>query len=304
MKRLISIILVILAASAAFAEPTGAPAAFVNIGTARASAMGGAYVAAADDANAVFYNPAGIVNSQYKDVTFMYAKQKWLVPYNYFAFVYPINKNRGVGMGMAISGDISMMEQTYIFSYCENFDWLQKLITGFNAGASFKMQFANFGINESADPDKVGGSAWGVGLDLGLMWAVMPNLQVGFMMRDLLSFVKWDTLHNVESVSQGVPMTTSVGFKYFTKEFLATAEVTDIDTLKIGIEANVYTYLDLRAGYSQTLDFEAYKQYSIGLGVGHFEFGAKRELSMNIDAAYVFERLDNTLKIQTSFKFR
>ena len=124
------------------------------------------------------------------------------------------------------------------------------------------------------------------------------------MMRDLLSYMKWDTNYNPDSYTQSVPMTTSVGFKYGTKELFMTAEVTDIDTLKVGVEANLYTYLDVRAGYSQTLDFEAYKQYTLGLGLGHFEFGAKREFSMNFDAAYAFERLDNTLKIQTSFKFR
>jgi len=304
MKRLIVIILMILAAFPVFAEPNGAPAVFINIGSARASSLGGAYAAVADDADAVFYNPAGIANSQYKDITFMYTKQKGLVPYNYFATVYPINKSRGVGFGMAIDGDQALMEQTYILSYCENFDWLQSFITGFNAGISFKMQFANFGLNTSADPDKVGGSAWGVGMDLGLMWTVTKELQVGFMMRDLLSFMKWDTLHNPESYNQGVPMTTSAGFKLGSKEAFLTAEVTDIDTLRIGVEANLYTYVDVRAGYTQTLDFEAYKQYMLGLGIGHFEFGMKRELSMNIDAAYLFERLDNTLKIQTSFKFR
>jgi hypothetical protein len=141
-------------------------------------------------------------------------------------------------------------------------------------------------------------------MDFGLMWTVLPNVQVGFMMRDGLSYIKWDTLHNPESVNEGAPMTTSAGFKYFTKDILLTAEVSDIDTLKIGVEANVYTYVDLRAGYSQTLDFEAYKEFMLGIGIGHFEFGAKREFSMNFDAAYLFERMDNTLKIQTSFKFR
>jgi long-subunit fatty acid transport protein len=304
MKRLLVTVTLLLAAAQVFAVPNGTPAAFVNIGTARASSLGGAYVAVANDASSVFYNPAGIVNSPYKDITFMWTKQKWLVPYNYFAVAFPINKSRGAGFGMLINGDSALMEQTYIFSYCENFDWFQNIITGFNAGVSFKMQFANFGNNMETYVNKVSGSAWGIGMDFGLMWTVLPNLQVGFMMRDGFSFMKWDTQHNAESTYEGVPMTTSAGFKYFTKDMLLTAEVSDIDTLKIGVEANLYTYIDVRAGYSQTLDFEAYKEFMLGLGVGHFEFGMKRELSLNFDFAYVFGRLDNTMMIQTSFKFR
>ena len=118
MKKISLIIILALAAAQAYADPTGSPAAFALVDTARPAAMGGAYVAVADDASAVFYNPAGIVNSDYKDITFMYAKQKWLVPYTMFSAIYPINKNRGAGFAMVISGDQALMEQTYIISYC------------------------------------------------------------------------------------------------------------------------------------------------------------------------------------------
>jgi len=304
MKKPVLIILALLAQGMLYAEPNGTPAAFNNIGTARASAMGGAYVAVANDASSVFYNPAGIVNSDYKDITFMYAKQKWLVPYNYFAFIYPINKSRGAGIGMMISGDTAMMEQTYILSYCENLDWFQNIVKGVNLGLNFKLQFANFGEELDINPDAVNGSAWGIGLDFGILWALTEQVQAGIMIKDGFSMVKWDTTHNPDSVYEGVPMTVSAGFRWAVKGAMFSAEFSDLDMVKLGVEYTVFDYIDLRAGYNQMLDFEAYKQFMIGLGIGRFEFGMRREFSMNIDTAFVFERFDNTLKIQTSFKFK
>lgn len=303
MKRIITICLLLAAVTNLYAVYTGMPAAFVNVGTARASSMGGAYAAVADDSNAVFYNPAGIVNSMYKDVSFMYAKQKWMVPYNYFAFIWPFSKIRGIGFGMVMSGDQALLEQTYLVSYCENLDWILRVITGINVGVSLKFNFVNYGNNPEADPGKVVGSAWGMGMDFGFMWAMTNNVQAGLMLRDGFSWIKWDTAHG-NSYNEGVPLTSGLGVKYSIRDFIATAELSDLDTIRFGIEKTLFMYVDLRAGYSQTLDKESYKSYYTGLGVGHFEFGAKREFSMNIDAAFLFERLDNTLKIQTSFKFK
>lgn len=289
------------------AEPVynGVPGAFADIGLSRPSAMAGAYVAVADDASGIFYNPAGILTSEYKDITFMYTKQKFLVPYNYFAFIWPFEKQRGAGFGMIVSGDPVLLEQTYLFSYSENLNWLiGQVISGINIGTSFKLHFANFGYNQSDDPDKVGGSAWGIGMDFGLLWELPMNVKFGMMIKDGFSFIKWDTVHNDESTIEGVPLTSSIGFSYKMKNVLVTIALSDLDTLRFGGELTLFDYMDLRAGLTQELTIESYREYSLGLGIGRFIFGAKNELSMNLDAAFAFERLTNTLKIQTSFKFK
>jgi hypothetical protein len=302
---IISIILFSIATFAAEPVYNGIPAAFADIGLSRPSAMAGAYVAVADDASGLFYNPAGITTSEYKDITFMYTKQKFLVPYNYFAFIWPFGKQRGAGFGMIVSGDPVLLEQTYLFSYSENLNWLiGNVISGINIGTNFKLHFANFGYNESTDPDKVGGSAWGIGMDFGLLWELPLGVKFGAMIKDGFSYLKWDTIHNDESTIEGVPLISSIGFSYKIKNVLVTIVLSDLDTLRFGGEITLFDYIDLRAGLTQELTIEAYREYSMGLGIGRFVFGAKNELSMNLDAAFAFERLTNTLKIQTSFKFK
>ncbi|MCX8094375.1 MAG: hypothetical protein N3E50_09465 [Candidatus Goldbacteria bacterium] len=304
---ILSVIILLISNFIYSAEPVynGIPGAFADIGLSRPSALAGAYVAVADDASGLFYNPAGLATSEYKDITFMYTKQKFLVPYNYFAFIWPFNKQRGAGLGMIISGDPVLLEQTYLFSYSENLNWiLGQIISGINIGTNLKFHFANFGYNQSDDPNKVGGSAWGIGMDFGFLWELPMNIKFGVMIKDGFSYIKWDTIHSDESTIEGVPLTSSIGFSYKMKNVLVAIALNDLDTLRLGGELTLFDYIDLRVGLMQELTIEAYREYSLGLGIGRFVFGPKNELSMNLDAAFAFERLTNTLKIQTSFKFK
>jgi len=281
------------------------PAAFADIGLARMSGMGKAFVAVADDASSVFYNPAGIATSSYKDMTFMYAKQKFIIPYNYFAFIYPISKLRGIGFGTIISGDTLFSEKTFMLSYSENLDRILVLLKDVYAGASFKLHFAGYGDNESDDsPLKVQGGAWGVGMDFGFLWDITSQVRFGLMLRDTISWLTWSSNRSDSASEEGVPLTTDVGLRYRISEFLGTVEISDMHRIKIGLEQTLFRYIDLRAGYTRTLDIEHEQEYALGLGVGKFEFGAKREFSMNFDFSFAFERLENTFKAQTSFKFK
>lgn len=306
MKKFLATTAISIGLLPGFVFGTAVPGAFVDIGIAKASSYGGAYVSIADDASSVFYNPAGITTSEYKDVTFMYAKQKGIVPYNYFAFIWPFNKFRGAGFGVMMSGDSVLFEQTYIFSYSENLDWMLFNFTdGLYAGVNAKIHTASFGNNDDdPDPLKVKGNAWGFGMDFSLLWRFTRDVQGGFMIRDAISAVVWKADTSTTAGTESVPYTTAMGLRYKIKDFMASFQIDDFDKLRVGAEFTFFTYIDLRGGFTMELDYESYKEYMLGLGIGKFEFGAKREFSMNIDAAYVFERFDNTLKIQTSFKFR
>jgi hypothetical protein len=307
-KTLLFTAILFIMAVGVFAGQPMTPGGFIDVGLARPSSMGGAFTAIADDASAVFYNPAGIVNSNFKDFTFMYTKYKNIVPYNYLAAIYPINDNRGVGLGVIVSGDKLFDEKTILLSYSEKLDWLigQFGIKGLCLGANVKFQFAGYGNETDETPDSVHGSSGGVGLDLGILYAINPEVQVGAFVRDALSAIWWNSAMDTASTSyfQGAGLTTDLGMRYKIKDFMAAMTVTDLDKIKFGFEKTFFYYIDVRGGFSQMLDFESYKEYMVGLGIGHFVFGQRKEFSMNLDFAYLFERLDNTFKVQWSLKYK
>ncbi len=74
-------------------------AQFLKIGIgARATAMGGAFVAIANDASALFWNPAGLVEIKQNQILFSH--NKWVVDINheFFGGVYHLSSNDAVGI--------------------------------------------------------------------------------------------------------------------------------------------------------------------------------------------------------------
>jgi len=77
-------------------------AQFLKIGVgSRASAMGDAFIAVANDASALFWNPAGIVQSNRNEILFSH--NKWLVDINheFLGATYHFSKNDAVGISFS-----------------------------------------------------------------------------------------------------------------------------------------------------------------------------------------------------------
>ena len=84
------------------AGTTGATFLKIEVG-ARPVAMGGAFVAVADDANTTYWNPAGLAQLEEREITAMH--NEWLedIRYEFFGYVQPIKSERGAqGFGVSV----------------------------------------------------------------------------------------------------------------------------------------------------------------------------------------------------------
>ncbi|MBU0700766.1 PorV/PorQ family protein [bacterium] len=80
----------------------GAPGAYLRFGAgARDLAMGKAFVAVADDATSVYWNPAGLARIQGAEFTWLFVPLFEDTNYSFFSFVHPTEEFGAFGIGIA-----------------------------------------------------------------------------------------------------------------------------------------------------------------------------------------------------------
>ncbi len=110
--------------SSLLAQEAGCELSFLDIGAgARARALGNAFVGIADDANAVFWNPSGIVSLEGPMITGMHSSLFFGTKFDYLAVAAPLTRiytdndtdgyRYGIGIAYirASTGDIPLTEQ-------------------------------------------------------------------------------------------------------------------------------------------------------------------------------------------------
>jgi hypothetical protein len=196
-------------------------------GGARAMAMGGTFIAVADDATTTYWNPAGIADfSSFLtdpagwEMSLMHSERFGeLIDYNYFSAAFPL-KNGKSGWGVSLihmgiddiriipltDGMINNSDGDDIFEpggdESLNFDYRDYPLESVNDLAVFltygqKMSFGDLGATlKFIRNDQVTGvSSFGLGLDLGyLKRGVWRDLAVGLKLQDITgTFISWST---------------------------------------------------------------------------------------------------------------
>jgi len=181
---LIGGIIFALMAGASFAAPID-----LQIGC-RPQAMGGAFVAVADDINAGYWNPAGLKLVKDKGFSFMHSNPFNIsdVSLDHIAFVSPdaLTWMKGaLGLSYLRLGAVfergpkgevetSPGEENYYTLSVGGAIWEDSLYYGVNA----KALSINLGDEESRS---------GMGFDFGLLWKIDESFSAGMMMRNLSS---------------------------------------------------------------------------------------------------------------------
>ena len=257
------------AALAAAEDPVGTAALFdVGMG-ARALGMGGAFVAVADDANALYYNPAGLALIEDHDVTSMYSAL--FGAGNYFGAGYA-QKN----IGAAVFGLLSTATGTDEYGNpTEEFGYREGTLAGGYAHAFGP--FALGGAVKLYAQDASANRGFGATGDIGALITLpyLDGIRFGAVARNLIGAVKFQSGHT-DNFDQSYVLGLSVRPL---KGFMVAADYDITHSIgRVGVEYQIIDAFAARAGATMDAD----KQWGFTAGAGFALAGFR------VDYAYQF----------------
>ncbi|NOY57431.1 MAG: PorV/PorQ family protein [Calditrichaeota bacterium] len=286
--RKLTLFLVIIFLCTLFIEPshaglkklaqTGLQFLKVDVG-ARAAAMGGAFMMTGDDANAMFYNPAGIAFMQ-NNVDFFVTRTKWFADISYDAG--GVVKNMGNWGSIGVSfitcdyGDfigtrVATTEKGYvetgmldIGAYAVGFTYAKSLTDKFTVGGQIKFAMQHLGENLLENGETIDNKVSGLAYDFGtVFYPGYKSLRLGMTVRNFSPQFKYQT------TAFQLPLTFTIGFAMDVLDFMGEHQ----NSLLIAFDAvhprdyterihvgGEYWFMDMfaiRAGYKFNYDEES-----------------------------------------------
>ncbi len=292
MRRLLVLLLVAglaLSGTASLAGEAGQESVFeVGVG-ARALGMGAGFTSLANDASAIYYNPAGLASLQWQEFSAMHMTLLEGTIYDFGGWVYPDAKLGGVGIGyMRIGTDNIIRRDDYTdggsFGYSNSqfiLSYGKSLQGGISAGLSFKI------VNQSLDNL----SDYGFGFDVGMMARYRRHLGIGLLFRDMVPpelTLASSSESNPISIVGGVSLRDLVLSK--SERLTASVDIEKVESrstmVHSGIELTLQNYYMLRAGYDRD----------------NFSFGAGLQIRrIKLDYAYkMFDYIEDSHRFSLS----
>jgi hypothetical protein len=286
--------LLLVLSVAAMADGIGAFSAFKNGIGARALAMGGAFVAVADDATAVCWNPAGLAQLTDTRLAGMSTDLYGLGITHQYVGATTSFANLGIGLGW----DRASIDGQVIDAgggLGASFTWTEQAIIGSLATNVMDIAMAGANVKYYMADSGLGDNGSGFGFDLGLLVSLGDMFVIGVNAMDLAgTSVEWDG--GATDVISGV---YKAGLAMnLAEDMLVLAADVDFDgsslgDTHVGVEFNVIDELALRGGVVLTDEFQDY-YFTVGAGIN--------VAGLYVDAAYVLEEtLGNTLVLSAEF---
>lgn len=239
--------LIVLAAYAGDSHATKFAGEFLQTGIgAKALAMGGAYVSVADDASATYWNPAGLVGQERRQLLLMHSERFGdLIDYNSGVFSRPLSTEEGKESAGGISivwlrvsdiGFTSHLNEPDVDFVDENGDGVwnpgerriynpdriqwksDNEVAGWLSYGRRVSPDLVLGINGKVIWKGIGDvSATGFGLDLSCMYDIMENWKLGVNLQDATTTpLYWSGWYNTVEIVDST--STNVRHKVSTKE--------------------------------------------------------------------------------------
>jgi len=291
-------------------------AAFLEVGIgARSMGMGGAYVAIAQDAIAMYWNPAGLARIQ--QASGMFEQVDWVtdVNFNFLAATIPLGNNLG-SMGIFINSmsmpnqlvrtvqhpdgngeEYSASSMVFGLSYARN------LTDRFSIGANAKYISERIWHEQASSLAFDIGTLYDTGLDGLRIGACISNFGPGLKLSgsDLLIYYDPDPQHlgNNDKImgklmtdEWPLPLNMQVGLSYTTNitggiELALAADalhpINAGESINLGTELNLFRMFFLRAGYKSLFLEDSETGFTAGGGINYRLFGAS---NIRIDYAY------------------
>jgi hypothetical protein len=178
----------------------------MNIGVdAAALGMSSAVTAHTADVNSGYWNPAGLMNLEDKQVSLMHASYfANIAQYDYIAYAAPIDDRSAYGISAIRFGVDNILNTTQLIDSQGNIDYNRiSLFSAADYGFTFsyarKLQVPGFqyGVNSKIIRRVIGNfaSSWGFGFDFGLQFE-RNDWKFGLMLRDIT------TTYNIWNINQ------------------------------------------------------------------------------------------------------
>lgn len=193
----------------------GEAARYLRMGVgARALGMGGAFVSVCNDASSTYWNPAGLTQLTQREITSMTSLMSLDRIYNFLNYVTPYQGNifgiSWINFGVKDIrefvveggedkelGKFDDAENTIMISAARKIN--DKLAVGGNLKCLF----------QEMNPTRGKKSGKGFGIDVGALYQISDKSNIGLMLQDINSYLKWDTGHK-----DTLPLTIKLGVSH------------------------------------------------------------------------------------------